>query len=62
MASEDQSDSPVDVIPGYESDISAVGRNRTAESPDDGVDWTEVHELSADEAQALTKEAEDDPA
>ncbi len=55
MEDEEDFPSPVDVIPGYETDIRAVGTNRRAASPDDGVDWTEVHELSADEAKALTE-------
>lgn len=56
MASDEEYESPVDAIPGYETDLQAVGRHRRAESPDDGKDWTEVHELSADEATALTEE------
>jgi len=58
MDSTEEHESPVEAIPGYEQDITAVGRHRRAESPDDGKDWTEVHELSADEATALTEEHE----
>jgi hypothetical protein len=56
MAGEEGFGSPVDLIPGYETDISAVGRNRSAMSPDDGMDWTEVHELGDEEAEDLCAE------
>lgn len=44
-----------DLVPGYETDLSAVGTNRTAdpEAVDDRP-WYEVHGLTEDEAAELT--------
>jgi hypothetical protein len=46
-----------DIVPGYETDLSAVGTNREATDPDPRP-WNEVHGLTEEEAEALT----DDPA
>lgn len=45
------------LVPGYESDLSAVGTNRTVDP--DAVDdrpWHEVHGLTEEQAQALMEE------
>jgi len=45
-----------ELVPGYETDPDAVGANRVVD-PDlaDDRDWTEVHDLSANEAAELTR-------
>ena len=45
------------VVPGYETDPSAVGRNREAVDPGGDKDWTEVHGLTNAEVDNLTVEA-----
>lgn len=55
----DQSEiDPRDVVPDYETDMDAIGTNRTA-SPVDGVDhdWTEVHPNGSREILALGENA-----
>jgi len=43
------------LVPGYETDLSAVGTNRVAD-PDavDDRDWAEVHGLTEDDVAELT--------
>lgn len=49
-----------EVVPEYESDLNAVGDNRSAEDPDPRP-WYEVHGLTEAEAEAHTVEAHTDP-
>lgn len=46
------------IVPGYETDPGAVGRNREAVDPDGDKHWTEVHGLSPDEAARLISEVD----
>lgn len=45
------------LVPGYETDLSAVGIHRVVDAElDDPRPWHEVHGLSEDEATALVEE------
>ena len=50
--------SPVDAIPGYETDLSAIGTNRSVDpAAVDDRPWYEVHGLTVTQALRLLDEA-----
>lgn len=55
---DDEFESPVDAVPGYETDLSAIGTNRQVDpSKLDERPWYEVHGLTVNEALRLLDEA-----
>lgn len=57
MGTLDEFPDPTEVVPGYETDLRAVGTNRTVEpGREDEVDWTEVHPEFTAELRRTTGE------